>query len=31
MDETVEIEHAGVVTFAENPGTAVVLKVKYDF
>ena len=30
-DETVEIERAGVVTFAENPGTAVALKVKYDF
>jgi TonB-dependent receptor len=31
LDETVEIERAGVVTFAENPGTAVALKVKYDF
>lgn len=31
LDETVEIERAGVVTFAENPGMAVALKVKYDF
>ena len=31
LDETVEIERAGVVTFAEKPGTAVALKVKYDF
>ena len=31
LDETAEIERAGVVTFAENPGTAVALKVKYDF
>ena len=31
LDETVEIERAGVVTLAENSGTAVALKVKYDF
>ena len=31
LDETVEIERAGEVTFAENPGIAVALKVKYDF
>ena len=31
LDETIEIERAGVVTFAENPGMAVALKVKYDF
>ena len=31
LDETIEIERAGVVTFAEKPGTTVALKVKYDF
>lgn len=31
LDETIEIERAGVVTYAENPGTAVAVKVKYDF
>jgi outer membrane receptor protein involved in Fe transport len=31
LDETIEVERAGVVTFAENPGMAVSLKVKYDF
>ena len=31
LDETVEIERAGVVTFSEAPGIAVSLKVKYDF
>ena len=31
LDETVEIERAGVVTFAEAPGMSVALKVKYDF
>ena len=31
LDESIEIERAGVVTFAENPGMAVALKVKYDF
>ena len=31
LDETIEIERAGVVTFAEKPGTAVALRVKYDF
>jgi hypothetical protein len=31
LDETIEVERAGVVTFAENPGMAVALKVKYDF
>jgi TonB-dependent receptor len=30
LDESIEIERAGVVTFAENPGMAVALKVKYD-
>jgi hypothetical protein len=31
LDETVEIERAGVVTFAEAPGMSVALRVKYDF
>lgn len=31
LDETIEIERAGVLTFAEKPGAAVALKVKYDF
>jgi TonB-dependent receptor len=31
LDETIEIERAGVVTFSEQPGTSIALQVKYDF
>ena len=31
LDETIEIERAGVLTYAEKPGTAFALKVKYDY
>ena len=31
LDETLEIKRAGDVTCCEAPGTAVSLKVKYDF
>lgn len=31
LDEAIEVERSGVVTFSEKPGKAMALKVKYDF
>ena len=31
LDEAIEVERSGVVTFSEKPGMAMALKVKYDF